>query len=138
KNTYWAEQTEIQRLAVSGWIARAEQKNDEAVRLLRAAADLESGTEKHPVTPGPVQPPREMLGELLLDLGNNAQALAEFEAALRTEPNRLRGLAGAARAAELAGDRDKARAYSEQVLVLAKDADTERSEILQAKAYLRK
>ena len=138
KNTYWAEQAEIQRLAVSGWIARAEKKDEEAVRLLRAAADLEAGTEKHPVTPGPVQPAREMLGELLLDLGQNAQALAEFEASMRTDPNRLLGLAGAARAAELTGNQDKARVYYQQVLILAKDADTGRPEIEQAKTYLRK
>src|SRR5262245_22710182 len=138
KNTYWAEQAEIQRLAVAGWIARADKKNDEAVALLRRAADLEAGTEKHPVTPGAIQPSREMLGELLLELGQPAQALAEFEASQRTDPNRFHGLAGAARAAELAGNRDKARSYYEQLLVLAKNADSERPELTQAKAYLGK
>jgi len=138
KNTYWAEQAEIQRLAVAGWIARAEKRNDEAVALLRRAADLEAGTEKHPVTPGAIQPSREMLGELLLELGQPAQALAEFEASQRTDPNRFHGLAGAARAAELAGNRDKARSYYEQLLVLAKNADSERPELTQAKAYLGK
>jgi tetratricopeptide (TPR) repeat protein len=138
KNTYWAEQSEIQRLAVSGWIARAEKRNDEALKLLRAAADLEGGTEKHPVTPGAIQPAREMLGELLLELGQDAQALAEFEASLHTDPNRYHGLAGAAHAAELSGNRDKARAYYQQLLVLAKDADSERRELKQARAYLAK
>ncbi|HSE91914.1 MAG TPA: hypothetical protein VLF19_01310 [Methylomirabilota bacterium] len=138
RNTYWAEQSEIQRLAVSGWIARAEKRNDEALKLLRAASDLEGGTEKHPVTPGAIQPAREMLGELLLELGQPTQALAEFEASQRTDPNRFHGLAGAARAAELAGDRDKARGYYQQLLALAKDADSERPELKQAKAYLAK
>ena len=79
-----------------------------------------------------------MLGELLLELGQPAQALAEFEASQRTDPNRFHGLAGAARAAELAGNRDKARGYYEQLLALAKNADSERPELTQAKAYLGK
>jgi tetratricopeptide (TPR) repeat protein len=138
KNTYWAEQSEIQRLAVAGWIARAEKRNDEAVKLMRASADLEAKTEKHPVTPGAIQPAREMLGELLLELGQNAQALAEFEMAMRTDPNRLHGLAGAALAAKQAGNADKARLHYQQLLVLTKDADTERPELKQARAYLGK
>jgi tetratricopeptide (TPR) repeat protein len=138
KNTYWAEQTEIQRLAVMGWIARAEKRNDDAVKHLRAAADLEGGTEKHPVTPGAIQPAREMLAELLLELNQPVQALAEFEASQRTDPNRFHGLAGAARAAELAGNRDKARAYYQQLIALAKDADSERPELKHAKAYVTK
>jgi hypothetical protein len=138
KNNYWAEQAEIQRTAVAGWIARAEKRDDEAVVLLRRAADLEAGTEKHPVTPGAIQPAREMLGELLLALGRPAEALAEFEASQRTDPNRFHGLAGAARAADLAGKRDRARAYYEQLLVLTQSADTERPEMRQAKAYLGK
>jgi len=138
KNTYWAEQAEIQRLAVAGWIARAEKRDAEAVALLRRAADLEAGTEKHPVTPGAIQPAREMLGELLIDLGRPAEALVEFEASQRLDPNRFHGLAGAARAAELAGNRDKARTYYQQLLVLSKNADTERPELKQAKAYLAK
>ena len=138
KNTYWAEQAEIQRLAVAGWIARAEKRNDEAVTLLRRAADLEAGTEKHPVTPGAIQPAREMLAELLLELGQPGPALGEFEASRRTDLNRFNGLAGAARAAELAGNRDKARDYYQQLLSLAKDADSERPELKQAKVYLTK
>jgi len=136
KNNYWAEQAEIQRLAVEGWIARAEKRDEDAVRLLRKAADLEAGTEKHPVTPGAIQPTREMLAELLLELGQPAQALTEYEASHRTDPNRLHGLAGAARAAERAGQRDKAGDYYRRLLDLTRNADTERAEIKQAKAYL--
>jgi tetratricopeptide (TPR) repeat protein len=108
------------------------------VKHLRAAADLEGGTEKHPVTPGAIQPAREMLAELLLELNQPVQALAEFEASQRTDPNRFHGLAGAARAAELAGNRDKARAYYQQLIALAKDADSERPELKHAKAYVTK
>jgi hypothetical protein len=138
KNTYWANQAEIQRLAVAGWIARAEGRSDEAVRLLRQAADREDATEKHPVTPGPIQPAREMLAELLLELGQPAAALAEYEAGQRTDPNRLRSLAGAARAAEEVGDRAKARASYEQLLALTRTADTERPEMKRAREFLSK
>src|SRR5262249_46493368 len=136
KNAYWAEQTEIQKLAVNSWVARAEGRNDEALALMRQAADREDATEKHPVTPGAIQPAREMLAELLLDTGQPAKALTEFEASQRTDPNRLHGLAGAARAAEAAGDRAKARTYYTRLLDLTKTADTARPEITKAKAFV--
>jgi tetratricopeptide (TPR) repeat protein len=138
KNTYWAQQSEIQRLAVAGWIARAEGKNEQAVALIRQAADREDATEKHPVTPGALFPAREMLANLLLDLGQPGPALAEFERSQKSDPNRFRGLAGAARAAELAGDRDKTRGFYAQLTALAASADTERPELAQAKAFLAK
>ncbi|MGH7277359.1 MAG: hypothetical protein ACREJG_01580 [Candidatus Rokuibacteriota bacterium] len=136
KSAYWAEQSDIQRLAASAWIARAEGRNDEAVALMRQAADREDGTEKHPVTPGAVQPAREMLGELLLELGHAPQALAEFETSHKTDPNRFHGLAGAARAAQIAGDRAKARSYYEKLLALAKTGETDRPEIALARNFL--
>jgi len=136
KNAYWAEQAEIQKLAVNGWIARAEGRNDEALALMRQAAEREDATEKSPVTPGAIQPAREMLAELLLDTGQAAKALAEFEASQKTEPNRLHGLAGAARAAEAAGDRAKARTYYTKLIELTKTADTERPEVAKAKAFV--
>ena len=136
KNTYWAEQAEIQKLAVNGWIARAEGRNDEALALMRQAADREDATEKHPVTPGAIQPAREMLAELLLDTGQPAKALTEFEASQRTDPNRLHGLAGAARAAESAGDRAKARTYYTKLIELTRTADSTRPEIAKAKAFV--
>jgi len=136
KNAYWAEQAEIQKLAVNAWIARAEGRNDEALALIRQAADREDATEKHPVTPGAIQPAREMLAELLLDTGQAAKALAEFEASQKTDPNRLHGLAGAARAAEALGDKTKAKAYYTKLIELTKTADSERPEIAKAKAFV--
>jgi len=135
KNAYWAEQSETQRLAVAGWIARAEGKNEEAVALMRQAADREDATEKHPVTPGALFPAREMLADLLVDLGQPAQGLAEYERSQKNDPNRFRSLAGAARAAERAGDRDKARGYYAKLVILAAAADTERPELTQAKSF---
>jgi hypothetical protein len=136
KQGYWADQVEIQRRAAAGWLARAEGKNDEAVALLRSAADLEDSTEKHPVTPAPVLPAREMLGDLLLELGQARPALVEYEASLRREANRFNGLLGAARAAEQAGDAATAKRYYVQFVVLAAQADPDRPELVQAKAFL--
>ena len=95
KSLYWAHQSEVQRLAVAAWIARAEGRNEEAVSLMRAAAEAEDATEKHPVTPGSIKPARELLGEMLIELGQPAAALKEFEASHRVEPNRFQGLYGA-------------------------------------------
>jgi hypothetical protein len=138
KNSYWADQVEVQRRAATAWVARAEGRNDEALALMRAAADLEGSMEKHPVTPAPIVPARELLGDLLLELNQPGQALTEFEASLGTEPNRLRSFFGAARAAELAGDPVKAKAFYERVVALCDQADTPRPEVQQARAFLAK
>ena len=138
KQSYWVEQVEIQRQVAVAWVARAEGKNQEALQLMRAAADREDATEKHPVTPGPIVPARELLGEMLLELGDPRQALKEFEASHRVEPNRFKGLYGAARAAELSGDHVKARTYYASLLALCEKADTERPELKEAKAFLAK
>jgi hypothetical protein len=135
KSLYWAHQSEVQRLAVVAWITRAEGRNDEALSLMRAAADAEDATEKHPVTPGPVKPARELLGEMLLETGQPAAALKEFEASQRVEPNRFQGLYGAARAAELAGDGGKARTYYLLLVALGKTADGDRPELRAAKRF---
>jgi hypothetical protein len=68
KQIYWAEQVEIQRRVAAAWEARAEGQNDAALTLMRAAAELEDSTEKHPVSPGPIFPARDMFGELLFEL----------------------------------------------------------------------
>jgi hypothetical protein len=136
KQTYWAEQIAIQHGVVAAWIARAEGKNDEAFRLLRAAADAEDATEKHPVTPGPLVPARELLGEMLLDANQPGPALREFESSMRIEPNRFRGLAGAARAAQRAGDSAKASTYYTQLVTLAERGDAARPELREARAFL--
>lgn len=138
KQGYWAEQVEIQRQMVSAWVARAEGKQVEALALMRAAADREDKTEKHPVTPGPIVPARELLGEMLLAANEPALALKEFESSHRVEPNRFKGLYGAARAAEASGNREKARMYYANLLALSEKADTERPELKEAKAFLAK
>jgi len=134
----WAKQVEIQLQAASAWLAQAEGKKEEAVRLMRAAADLEDSTDKHPVTPGSIVPARELLGDLLLELNQPAQALIEFETALRDAPNRFNGLYGAARAAAASGDQKKATGYYTQLVKLCERADGVRPELEQAKVFLAK
>jgi tetratricopeptide (TPR) repeat protein len=134
--SYWAERTEEQRLAVSAWVMYAEGVRDQALKLMRAAADGEDGSVKHVAMENRLYPMRELLGELLLESGAAAAALREFEASVKENPNRYRGLAGAARAAEAAGDRQKAAAYCEKLVALASKADTLRPEVTHAKAVL--
>lgn len=136
KNAYWAAQTDFQIKTVNAWIALAEKRNDDAVSLMRAAAEAEETSDKHPVTPGNVVPSRELLGEMLLILNRPAQALPEFERSLKRDPNRFRGVYGAARAAEAAGNRKAAADYYRKLQALTADRDVERPELTQAKAYL--
>ena len=83
---------------------------------MRAAADLDDATEKHPVTPGAILPAREQLGELLLELKQPSAALLAFETSLRSAPNRFNGIYGAARSARLAADPKKAKTYYEKLV----------------------
>jgi tetratricopeptide (TPR) repeat protein len=136
KQNYWAEQTEIQRQAVLAWATRVEGKSDEALVLMRKAVELEDKTEKHPVTPGPIVPPRELLGDMLLELKQAPEALKVFEASIKGEPDRFHSVAGAARAAELAGDSAKARQHYERLLTIAPAADSDRPELRRARALL--
>ena len=138
KQGYWADQVEVQRRAAAGWLAWAEGKPEEAVALMRRAADLEDSTEKHPVTPAAVLPARELLGDLLAELNQPALAVREYEASLQREPNRFNGLYGAARTAELSGDLTKAKAFYVKVVELGNQADTGRPELAAARAFLAK
>lgn len=136
RNNYWATEVEVQRLAAAAWIAKAKGQTDEALKLMRAAADTEDRNEKHIVTPGRVAPARELLGEMLLELKQPAAALKEFEQSQQREPNRLRGYAGAGAAADAAGERDKARAHYVMLVELTRDADTPLPEVVRAKTWL--
>ena len=134
--SYWAEQVEIQMLAASAWIAHAKGQKDEALKFMRAAADLEDNSEKHIAMENRLYPMRELLGDLLLEQQQPAQALTEYETSLQSTPNRLRGLYGAAKAAEGAGQPEKAATYFRKLAELTKDADADRVEIREAKAFL--
>lgn len=137
KFRWWMDQVEIQRLAASGWLARAEKDAAGAERSLRAAADLEGRAGTHPVTPGQILPAREQLGDLLFELDRPAEAFAEYEASLRAFPNRLNGHLGAARAAARAGKREAAREHYARFVALAREGDTRKEELAEAEAYAR-
>jgi 1,2-phenylacetyl-CoA epoxidase PaaB subunit len=130
---YWAQQVEIQELEVGAWAALAEGKKEEALRQMKSAAGLEDGTEKSAVTPGPLAPARELLGEMLLEMKEPAQALEQFEATLTKEPGRLRALYGAGRAAQLSGRREASQKYFGELLKVCGRADKPgRAEIREA------
>ncbi len=130
---YWALQVEIQELGVRAWAALAEGKKEEALRQMKSAAELEDGTEKSAVTPGPLAPARELLGEMLLEMNEPAQALEQFEATLKKEPGRFRALYGAAHAAQLSGNRDASQQFFRELLKVCVHADKPgRSEVTEA------
>lgn len=120
---YWANQVEVQRREVAGWLAWADGRTPEALTTLREAADMEDRTEKNAVTPGPLAPARELLGDLLLELDQPAEALVQYEATLAREPDRFRALHGAAEAARRAGRTEVARRYLDRLLVVASAGD---------------
>lgn len=136
KETYWADQVEIQLEAATAWVLHAEGKDEEALTQMRSAAALEAATEKHPVTPGPIIPARELLGEMLIELKQPQLALQEFAASLQDSPNRFNGLFGAASAAELLGDKKTAGDYYAKLAILTANADSDRPELRKAKEFL--
>jgi tetratricopeptide (TPR) repeat protein len=133
KETYWAMQVAIQTRAASAWLAFAEKRHSDALADMRAAATLEDGTEKAAITPGPLAPARELLGEMLLELKQPADARKEFEATLKKEPNRFRAVYGAARAAAQMGDQTAARRYYAQLVEICARADATRPELVEAR-----
>jgi hypothetical protein len=112
---YWAEQVAIQRLGAQAWLELAEGKDSAALAHMREAATREDATEKDPVTPGPLAPARELLGDMLMELRRPNDALVEYRATLTREPNRYRALDGARRAAVAAGERAEAAKYADQL-----------------------
>jgi len=136
---YWALQVEIQATAVSAWSALAAGKNEKALRQMEFAANMEDGTEISAVTPGPLSPARELLGEMLLEMNNPAKALVQFEASLKKEPRRFRSLYGAARAAQLSGSSDLSQKYFGELLTVCAHSDKPgRPELKEARASLAK
>jgi tetratricopeptide (TPR) repeat protein len=120
---YWAQQVEIQQLEVQAWATLAEGNRGGALQQMRSAADLEDRTEKSAVTPGPLSPARELLGEMLLETKAPTQALEQFEAVLKKEPGRFHALYGAAHAAQLNGDHATSKKYFAQLLTVCTRSD---------------
>jgi tetratricopeptide (TPR) repeat protein len=134
--SYWAARTEEQMQAVAAWIALAEGNRDRGVKLMKDAADSEDGSVKHVAMENRLYPMREMLAEFLMEIAEHGAALREYQVSNKLTPNRYRGLYGAARAAEAAGNRRLASDYFAKLVGLTKNADTVRPELARAKAYL--
>jgi tetratricopeptide (TPR) repeat protein len=135
KFDYFKRQLDQQMQAASAWVAYGEGKKEDAVDLLRRAADAEDVLGKHPVSPGALVPAREQLGDLLLQLDRPKEAQREFEAALKIYPGRFRGLYGAAQAAEKSGEKEKAHHYYAKLAEQTAKADGSRSELGQLREY---
>src|SRR5437588_2776630 len=132
---YFKRHLDLQIQAASAWVMYSEGKKDEAVNLLRRAADAEDILGKHPVSPGALVPAREQLGDLLLKLDRPKEAQREFEAALKIYPGRFRGLYGAAEAAEQNGEKEKAQHYYAKLTEQTTKADASRSELAQLREH---
>jgi hypothetical protein len=137
KDKYWSTEVAVQHLTVVAWAQLAKGERGAALAEMHRAADLESTSEKAPVSPGRLLPARELLGEMLLALERPAEALKEFEASAMRDPNRFRGYYGAALAAERAGDAQKARAYYAKLVELSAKGEP-RPELVRAKTFAAK
>ena len=120
---YWVEQSEIQIRGASAWLAFAQGRKQEALAIMREAAEREDATEKSAITPGPIAPARELLGEMLMEMKQPAEALKNFERTLKIEPRRFRTLAGAAVAALVVGDHAKSKKYYTQLVEITRRGD---------------
>ena len=136
KVAYWPQIVDIQQQIATAWTLYAEGKYDDAIRTMSAAAAAEDDTEKHPVTPGPLMPARELYGYMLLDRGMAKEALAAFEATMAKEPNRFNDYVGAAKAEQALGDKAKAKAIYEKLVALAGAGDSDRPVLAEAKAFV--
>jgi hypothetical protein len=134
KEDYWAGQVEIQKAIASAWLSFAEGKRTEALEQMRAAVALDDSADKHPVTPGSVVPPRDLLGQMLLENKQPAEALAEYEKLLVREPNRFAALYGLGYSAQLDGQTEKARDAYMKLLQVTQG--NERAEVREARRFL--
>ncbi len=137
KKTYEANQDQIQIMASEAWIALMQDKTDEAIRLMTAAADMEDATEKHPVTPCEVIPARELLADMYMELEYYDAALKAYETDLKRHAGRLNALVGASISSLKSGDKVKAKKYLEQIDTTIPLSDLSRPSVLGAKAFLK-
>jgi tetratricopeptide (TPR) repeat protein len=137
KDEYWAQQVDIQRRGAEAWVMFAKGDKAGAIAAMKETAVLEDATDKSAVTPGPLAPARELLGYMLLENNQPKDALAEFEAVMKKEPNRFLAIYGAGKAAEASKQTAKAKGYFKQLADMGKDAGTERPELQYARANAR-
>jgi tetratricopeptide (TPR) repeat protein len=131
-----AAQVQVQINTGEAWIQYKEGNNDAALKLMRAAADMEDNTEKHPVTPGEIIPARELLGDMLLEMNKPALALEAYKSVLETHPNRFNGLYSAGVAAQQSGNKEEATLYFQKLLNSTGTSNCKRSELKTARSFL--
>ena len=132
KKKGFAEAVQQGRQEAVAWVAHAEGKNDEAAKALRAVAEKEEAEGDEPLA----IPAREMLADMMLEMNRPEEALAEYEADLKFNPNRFNGLYGAARAAEMAGKTQKSNTYYAQLVKVCDGSNSDRPELTHARALL--
>jgi tetratricopeptide (TPR) repeat protein len=115
----WGIQVAIQKTGAQAWLAYTQGDTEAGLELMKQAAEMESSTEKNPVTPGEVLPARELYGDMLLEAQRYAEAREQYEAALERSPNRFNSVAGAGIAARLGGDTEAAASYERKLLEIA-------------------
>ena len=133
---YWVLLVDVQRKTVAAWIDFLKGRKEQALKLMRVAANLEDSVDKHPVTPGAIVPARDLLGDMLMESGKPAEAMLEYERVLEIAPNRFNSLYGAGHAAELAGNTDKAKFYYSKLIQNSEKGNSSRPVINQAKSFL--
>ncbi len=138
QDAYKANQVLIQIKSGEAWILFAEKKLNEAVTLMKIAAEMEEKTEKSPVTPGEIIPARELLADMLLQFNKPAEALEAYEADLKKHPNRFNGLYGAALSSQRIKNIEKAKYYYQNLIAIANSPNANRPELEVAKLFLRK
>lgn len=128
---------EIQIKTAQAWLNFRQNDIKNGLTIMEEAVEIERKTSKHPVTPGDVLPAIELLGDMLLELNKPEEALLAYEENLVDRPNRFNGIYGAAIAAEKSGDKEKAILYFNQLIELTENANSNRPEILEAKAFIK-
>ena len=131
----FARNIQILRLELSAWIAHGAGQDSASAAFMREAAELETSTPKHAVTPGPTLPADELMGDLLIEQKKPAEALVAYKRSLSLYPKRFNALLGAARAAHALGDAAQARGYYEELLVVA-DGGTRQPELKEAQDFV--
>lgn len=128
---------DIQIKTVEAWLSFRKNDSEKGLLLMQEAVEIENKTSKHPVTPGDVLPAIEMLGDMLLEMNKPKEALTAYEDNLKKHPNRFNGIYGAAIAAKLSGNKEKAALYFNQLIELTNNSISNRPELIEAKAYLK-
>jgi hypothetical protein len=129
-------QVQVQINTGEAWIQYKEGNNETALKLMTIAADMEDGTEKHPVTPGEIIPARELLGDMLLEMNEPALALTAYKSVLETHPNRFNGLYSAGVAAQKCGNKEETKLYFQKLLNSIGTSNSKRSELQTVKSFL--